>query len=98
MRVEVVRSGGFAGRVQRWAVELDELPAETATEIRSLLDEAPAWAVGDAPAVPDGFRWRLLSDVPAPGLDLDLGDDAPEPAQCLVDLVRVGTPGAAPGA
>ncbi len=44
MRVEVVRSGGFAGRVLRWSVEVDELPTESASELRRLLDEAQSWA------------------------------------------------------
>ena len=99
VRVEVVRSGGFAGRVLRWEVELDALPAETAQEVRSLLDEAPRWAdpAGEqsggrpGPGVPDGFRWRVLSD--GPGLDVAFGEPGPEPAQRLVDLVRGGSTG-----
>lgn len=91
MRVEVVRSGGFAGRVLRWAVDLDQLPVETAAELRTLLDEAPGWSGPPARAVADGFRWRVVSDEPLPGLDLAFGEPAPEPAQRLVDLVRGGS-------
>ena len=92
MRVEVVRSGGFAGRVLRWQVDLEALPADTAEELRALLDEAPQWGE-QAAGGPDGFRWRVLSD--APGLDVAFGEPGPEPAQRLVDLVRGGSPGPA---
>ena len=88
MRVEVVRSGGFAGRVLRWEVDLDALPADTADEVRALLDEAPQWGE-QGPGVADGFRWRVLSDTP--GLDVAFGEPGPEPAQRLVDLVRSGS-------
>lgn len=93
MRVEVVRSGGFAGRVLRWEVDLDALPADTADEVRALLDEAPQW--GEHAGVPDGFRWRVMSD--GPGLDVAFGEPGPEPAQRLVDLVRSGRPAGPPG-
>ena len=89
MRVQVVRSGGFAGRVLRWEVDLDALPTDTANEVRALLDEAPQWGEQSA-AVADGFRWRVLSD--APGLDVAFGEPGPATAQRLVDLVRGGSP------
>lgn len=83
----MVRSGGVAGRVLRWEVDLDAVAGETADELRALLDQAPAWQDGAA-ALPDGLRWRVLSE--GPGLDVAFGDPGPEPAQRLVDLVRRG--------
>ena len=85
MRVEVVRSGGFAGRVLRWEVDLEALPADAAAELRALLDTAPQWAPPEV-SVPDGFSWRVVTDGPGP--DLAFGEPGPEPAQRLVDLVR----------
>ena len=107
VRVEVVRSGGFAGRVLRWSVDVDELDADTATELRGLLDQAPDWDAAGAAAedaaptargggVPDGFRWRVLSDVPAGGLDLAFAEPVPGPAQRFVDLVRAAGPALPP--
>jgi hypothetical protein len=101
MRVEVVRSGGFAGRVLRWSVEVDQLPAESASELRRLLDEAQTWAAvprgGEARAastspapVADGFRWRVVADTPEQPLELAFTEPASEPARRLVDLVRAG--------
>jgi hypothetical protein len=87
MRVEVVRSGGFAGRVLHWAVDLEDLPADTASELRGLLAEAPHWAGHDGHRAgpPDGFRWRVVTDD---HVDLAFAEPAPEPAQRLVELVR----------
>ncbi len=93
VRVEVVRSGGFAGRVLRWSVVVEELPDGVASEVRSLLDQAPTWPA-PAPAAPsDGFRWQVRTDAPgldAPRLDVALPEPPPEPAQRLLDLVREG--------
>lgn len=84
-----MRSGGVAGRVLRWELDLDAVAGDTAAELRALLDQAPAWQDEAAP-VPDGLRWRVLSD--GPGLDVAFGDPGPEPAQRLVDLVRTVAP------
>ena len=89
MRVEVVRSGGFAGRVLRWEVDLDALPADRAAELRALLAEAPGWSAPPT-SVADGFSWRVRTDGPEP--DVAFGEPGPEPAQRLVDLVRSGSP------
>ena len=85
MRVEVARSGGFAGRVVRWSVQTDELPAETAAEVRGLLAEAPAWS--SEPQGADRFRWRVTASRPDE-LDVAFSDPGPEHAQRLVRLVR----------
>lgn len=109
VRVEVVRSGGFAGRVLRWSVVVEELPDPVASEVRALLDDAPSWPEepsAGAPAgpltgrpggVPDGFRWRVLTDAPAQGLEVAFSEPPPEPAQRLLDLVRGSADGGLPG-
>ncbi len=48
MRVQVERSGGFAGRTVRWAVDTDDLPPAAGEELRALVAAAPAWAGGSA--------------------------------------------------
>jgi len=48
VRVQVERSGGFAGRTVCWAVDTDDLPPAAGEELRALVAAAPAWAGGSA--------------------------------------------------
>ncbi|MCZ2523102.1 protealysin inhibitor emfourin [Streptomyces sp. HB2AG] len=59
MRIEVVRSGGFAGRTRRAAVETDGRP--DAPEWHALADRALAAAPppGSGGGVPDGFHYGI---------------------------------------
>ncbi len=103
MRVQVERSGGFAGRTVRWAVDTDDLPPAAGEELRALVAAAPAWAGGSAgggggPAAgaaagaADRFGYRLrATDHGSDGageLDLRFTEPASPEAQRLLELVR----------
>ena len=61
MRIEVVRSGGFAGIERRAAVETADHP--DAARLESLASAALASSSPEpsAPGVPDGFRYTLTA-------------------------------------
>lgn len=91
MRVEVERTGGFAGRVVRWSVDVADLPPPAGEEVVALLASARSWGDGADPEPGTGadrFRWRLLTSGFPEDVDLVFGEPAPEPARRLVDLVR----------
>lgn len=105
MRVEVQRTGGFAGRAMRWSVVVEELPAAAAEELLSLLAAAGASTAvgpdpsGDAGGRPgssrgaDRFQWRLQTSGFPQDVDLVFNEPVPEPARRLVDVVRHWAPG-----
>ena len=101
MRLDVERTGGFAGRTVRWSVDLDALDPDRRAEVHDLLAQADGWA---SSAGPDRFSYRVVTspapDQPAPeqpatarfGLDVRFADPLPEAARRLVELVRAGAP------
>lgn len=101
MRVQVERSGGFAGRTVRWAVDTDDLPTAAGEELRALVAAAPAWAggaaasgsaAGSAAGGADRFGYRLRAtdggSEDAGELDLHFTEPPPPEAQRLLELVR----------
>ncbi len=88
MRLEVERTGGFAGRTLRWSLDVDELDADSRAEVHDLLAQAPEWGSG---AGADRFSYRLVADVAGPEqVEVRFGEPLPEPAQRLLTLVRSG--------
>jgi hypothetical protein len=61
MRIQVSRTGGFAGIARRREVDTTGRP--DAAEWRTLAEEALAAGRGSPPTgVPDGFRYRITVD------------------------------------
>jgi hypothetical protein len=58
MRVEVRRTGGFAGMARTWKVDTAQLPAGRAAEVERLAREV---AGGQLP-VADGFSYEVTID------------------------------------
>lgn len=87
MRVEVVRSGGFAGRTVHWEVDTADLPEPARAELHDLLAGASSWA-GGTEAGADRFGYRLHATGDDQDLDLRFGEAAPPEARRLLDLVR----------
>ena len=61
MRVQVERSGGFAGLTSRRAVDASELPAELERHARALLDDSAPAAPSETkpPLGADRFQYRV---------------------------------------
>ncbi|WP_282819141.1 protealysin inhibitor emfourin [Curtobacterium flaccumfaciens] len=72
MRIEVRRSGGFAGTTRRWWVDTDTSSDPTAwSDVVDALRRTPA---PTAPPVPDDFSWTITVErttVTIPGRRLD---------------------------
>jgi hypothetical protein len=72
MRIEVRRSGGFAGTTRRWRVDTDTSSDPTAwSDVVDALRRTPA---PTAPPVPDDFSWTITVErttVTIPGRRLD---------------------------
>jgi hypothetical protein len=64
VRLELRRSGGFAGIVRSASVDTADLPAEEADELAGLLERSGVLRGGGPPArspgTPDRFRYRLI--------------------------------------
>jgi hypothetical protein len=59
MRVELVRSGGFAGLVMKASMDTDEFPTEIATKVAAAID-ALDWDAEQTPSGwADGFQYQL---------------------------------------
>lgn len=98
MRVQLERSGGFAGSTTTWSVDVDALDPDGRAELQSLLAEAGRWPTAPARGA-DRFSYRLVTH---PGVGVEAGADGDGPAgsevrfaeplapqaQRLVSLVR----------
>ena len=73
-RVQVRRTGGFAGQVRERTVSLDDLPDDDASAWRTLLASPTLMALARGRMVPDAFCYGVSCD--APPLDVSI----PEPA------------------
>jgi hypothetical protein len=64
VRLELRRSGGFAGIVRSASVDTADLPAEEAEELAGLLERSGvlrgAGPPARSPGAPDRFRYRLI--------------------------------------
>lgn len=86
MRVEVERSGGFAGRTVRWSLDVDALDPAGRAEVDGLLAQAAGWA---GPGGADRFCYRLSADPPgAPPLQVRFGEPLAAAARRLLEVVR----------
>jgi hypothetical protein len=91
VRLELERSGGFAGRTVRWSMDTDGLDPDGRAEVQELLAQAPGWSGGDGV---DRFSYRLVADrQDDEPLEVSFGDPLPPPAQRLLALVRASPPG-----
>jgi hypothetical protein len=63
MRVEVTRSGGFAGIARGWQADVDEQPDKD--EWLVLIDDLPWDDVPAAPREPDRYTW-IIRIAPPP--------------------------------
>ncbi len=89
MRLEVERTGGFAGRTVRWALDVDDLDPDVQAEVHQLLTEAPGWPASSGA---DRFSYRLTTtSAGADALDMRFGEPLPEPARRLLSVVRSAT-------
>lgn len=61
MRIEVVRSGGFAGIERRAAVETADHPDAAHLESLASAALAPPSPEPSRPAAPDGFRYTITA-------------------------------------
>lgn len=75
MRIEVRRSGGFAGTTRRWRVDTDISGDPAAwSEVVDALPRLPATPSPSGPPVPDDFTWTITVErttVTIPGRRLD---------------------------
>lgn len=96
MRVEVTRSGGFAGLSRGWQADVDEQPDKDDWLI--LIDELPWDDVPAQPSEPDRYTWiiRIAPRAPAeePQHEAELAEQSLTGGwRELVDRVReCGTP------
>ncbi|RUR01098.1 protealysin inhibitor emfourin [Labedella endophytica] len=96
MRVEVTRSGGFAGISRGWQADVDEQPDKD--EWLILIDDLPWDDVPAQPSEPDRYTW-IIRIAPRAEAD-DSGHEAALPERALtggwkelVDRVKdCGTP------
>ena len=89
MRVELQRSGGFAGRTTTWSVDSDVLDDDGRHELQSLVASAGQWAAPPEQGA-DRFTYRLVTEEP--GVEAAQAVSFAEPlapeAQRLVSLLR----------
>ena len=92
MRIEIERTGGFAGLSMTAAVDIDDLPAEEAAVLHAALAaarffELPARIEGDAPGA-DRFHYQLTVIEPDRRHTIQAGESAlPAALRPLVDVV-----------
>ena len=91
MRLELRRSGGFAGITRSASVDTADLPSEEADELAGLLErsgvlhESPGRR-GPTPGAPDRFRYRLVVERREERVEVSFGEEAMGPdLRALVD-------------
>lgn len=88
VRVELVRTGGFAGVPVRVAVDTADVGPEEAGEVRRLVAGAALTDAQPAPAPPgrpDRFRYTLTVTVEGRTRQAAFGEDASPERRALVD-------------
>ncbi len=88
LRVEVVRSGGFAGISARWMADTDDLPADDAEILRRLVAASPTRpAATHQPGAADRFTYAVrISGGERPG-EVRMPEPLPGALRALVDWV-----------
>ena len=83
MRLELRRSGGFAGITRSASVDTADLPSEEADELAGLLERSGvlsgAGASGRAPRTPDRFRYRLVVERREERVEVAFSEEAMGP-------------------
>jgi len=89
MRVQLERSGGFAGRTRTWSVDVDTLDADGRAELQALVAEAGQWAAAPDRGA-DRFSYRLVTEDAAVGTGsvVRFAEPLSPQAQRLVSMVR----------
>ncbi len=89
VRLDVERTGGFAGRTVRWSLDVDGLDDGARAEVDELLALAPSWP---AASRPDGFSYRLVTAVPGAGQqEVRFAEPLTPQARRLLEVVRSAT-------
>ena len=100
VRVEVVRSGGFAGLTRAAAMDTEELDAELAERLRKLVDESQIESLTSAPSRSgaDRFQYDVTVTRGNDRTSIVLHESSmPDAARRLVRWVLQGaSPGADP--
>jgi hypothetical protein len=101
VRVEVVRSGGFAGLTRAAAMDTEELDAERAEQLRKLVDESGIQSLASAPpgsGAADRFQYDVTVTRGNRRTSTVLHESSmPDATRRLVRWVLQGaSPGAAP--
>jgi hypothetical protein len=98
VRVEVVRSGGFAGLTRAAAMDTEELDGERAEQLRELVDESQIESLTSGPpgsGAVDRFQYEITVTRGDQRTSIVLNEsDMPDAAR---NLVRWVLQGASPG-
>lgn len=91
MRLELLRTGGFAGRAVRWTLDTDELAADEAARIGALAAQARSWSGPPAEGA-DRFHYVLRIAGNDDPIEVDFGEPGPSAAQPLLERLRATPP------
>jgi hypothetical protein len=84
VRLELRRSGGFAGITRSASLDTADLPSAEADELAGLLERSgvlhePPGRSGRAPGAPDRFRYRLVVERHEERVEVAFGEEAMGP-------------------
>ncbi|WP_410585981.1 protealysin inhibitor emfourin [Amycolatopsis sp. lyj-23] len=89
MKVRVTRSGGFTGVPRTTEVDVADLPAARAAEVREALAAIDFTAQAAPSPVPDGFRYRIEVWRDGGHEELAAADPSvPAPVRRLLSLLK----------
>ncbi len=94
MRIEIERSGGFAGMRMHTTIDTETLPSEQAKELESLVDassffELPA-TVSTPPSGADRFNYKISIEAEGKKHTVETSDEvAPDSLQPLLRRLMV---------
>jgi len=88
MRIQFEQTGGFMGRTVNLDLDLDELPADEAGQIRQLIEEADFINLHEDLSVrpmPDAYSYRITVDTGTLTHTVRVGDpDTPDSLRPLI--------------
>ena len=94
MKISYRRTGGFAGMILTYDIDVDNLPPEEANELETLVSEAdfftlPAEINAETPGA-DQFQYTLTIETDQAQHTVECGDAAmPKNLQPLVNKIRI---------
>ena len=94
MKISYRRTGGFAGMILSYDIDVDNLPPEEANELETLVTEAdfftlPAEISAETPGT-DQFQYTLTIETDQDQHTVECGDAAmPKNLQPLVNKIRI---------